>query len=228
MSMSKIISANDHAAVHRWQVPIVVNKETTSLSRPEKTLTAQEIDEIKQAAQRDGYSVGLQQGLQDGQAQVALEVSKFAKLCQTLANPLDQLDDTVEQELVALAFAIARQIIRREIKIDSGHVVAAVREAIGQLPLGTRSINIYLHPDDAATVRATLSISDSHQRWGIVEDPVIARGGCRVVTESSQIDASVERRLAAAAAKLLGGLRGQDSVELDQKTVPDEVSKPIS
>ncbi len=222
MSMSKVISANDHAAVQRWQAASVVNQPGQSTARAEKMPTAKEIEEIRELARQEGYDCGLHQGLLDGQAEISLQAKKFMHLCDTLAEPLTQLDDSVEQQLVALAFAIARQIIRREIKTDPGHVVAAVREAIGQLPIATRTVRIYLHPDDAVIVRTTLSVSDTQQRWEIVEDPVVTRGGCRVVTESSQIDATVEKRLAAAAAVLLGGEREQDSIESNSNPVANQ------
>lgn len=221
MSTSKVISGDDLASLKRWNAPGVVIQNGTAIQHPEKAFSAKEIEELKQSAQQEGYEVGRQQGLRDGQADVALQAKKFAQLCETLAIPLAQLDDTVEQELVGLAFAIAKQIIRREIKTDPGHVVAVVREAIGQLPVATRTVRIYLHPDDAVTVRAVLSVSSNEQRCEIVDDLVLTRGGCRVVTESSQIDASVERRLAAAIAVLLGGERERDAIE-NAQSVPSQ------
>jgi flagellar assembly protein FliH len=44
----------------------------------------------------------------------------------------------------------------------------------------------------------------------MVEDPLITRGGCKVDTEVSYIDATVENRLAAVIATLFGGEREQD------------------
>jgi flagellar assembly protein FliH len=46
--------------------------------------------------------------------------------------------------------------------------------------------------------------------WRIVEDPLITRGGCKVDTEVSHIDATVENRLAAVIATLFGGEREHD------------------
>jgi len=42
-----------------------------------------------------------------------------------------------------------------------------------------------------------------------VEDPVITRGGCRISSENSSIDAQVETRLGAAIAAVLGDERIQ-------------------
>jgi flagellar assembly protein FliH len=40
--------------------------------------------------------------------------------------------------------------------------------------------------------------------WQIVEDPTVTRGGCRVATETSEVDATVEARVAAVVARVLG------------------------
>jgi flagellar assembly protein FliH len=67
-----------------------------------------------------------------------------------------------------------------------------------------------LHPDDASLIREVYSMSDQEQGWVINEDPLISRGGCRVVTETSRVDATLESRLANIIAPLLGGERDAD------------------
>jgi len=46
----------------------------------------------------------------------------------------------------------------------------------------------------------------------IKEDPTLARGGCKVETDTSQIDASMESRIAEIAAEVLGGERRDDAI----------------
>ena len=112
---------------------------------------------------------------------------------------------------MALAIAVAGQLIRRELKQDPGEIVAVVREAIAALPSNSRRVQIALHPEDAQLVRERLALAESDQRaWGVAEDPTLTRGGCRVTTEHSRIDASVEKRLAAVIARMMGGEREND------------------
>ena len=47
----------------------------------------------------------------------------------------------------------------------------------------------------------------AERAWTLSEDPVIARGGCRISSEYSSIDATVEARLGAAIAAALGDER---------------------
>jgi len=127
------------------------------------------------------------------------------------SDAMAELDANVEQELVALAIAMVKQLVRRELRLDPGEIIGVVREALSVLPVATRSVRLHLHPEDATLVREVLSLSDDEDRtWQIVEDPVLSRGGCRVVSETSRVDASVEARLNAVIAQALGGERGDD------------------
>jgi len=109
-----------------------------------------------------------------------------------------------------LGLAIVRQLVRREVKTDPGQIVGVVREALGILPVASRNVRVVLNPDDAALVREVYALSEGELSWKIVEDPVVARGGCRVLTETSQVDATLESRLAALIAPLLAAGRSVD------------------
>jgi len=132
---------------------------------------------------------------------------RFDELLLALSEPFDRLDGSVEKQLVELAIAIVKQLFRREIKINPSHVIGVVREAIQLLPIASQNVQVHLHPDDAALVRETLSPAEGEPAWVLVEDPLIAAGGCRITTENSQIDATTEARLQAAINAALGDER---------------------
>ena len=88
--------------------------------------------------------------------------------------------------------------------------MAVIREAIKVLPLSSRHITIYLHPEDAELVKSALSVREEDRKWSIEEDLASLRGDCRIETETSVIDASIENRLSAIAANILGGSRDTD------------------
>lgn len=159
---------------------------------------------------RDGREEGYRRGYEEGRASAAVLAERLQALIDCLSEPLAQVDARVEQELVALSIAIAKQLIRRELKTEPGEIVAVVRQATAILPSGARKISLHLHPDDAELVRSTLALDEAGPRWRIVEDPLLTRGGCRVTTDTSHIDATVEKRLASVIAHLLGGERDED------------------
>lgn len=217
MSSSKVISAESLTAYERWELPDVQSP-AARRSRVEdvdasavKPLTAAQLEQIRKAAQREGYDAGYKEGTAAGQKEVRATVQRLTQIINAFSSPLQEVDATVEQELVTLALAIARQIIRRELKADPGHVVGVVREALAALPAAARRVTIHLQPDDAALVREALAAGAGEEaNWRIVEDALLTRGGCRIHAEHSQIDATVEKRMAAIVAQLLGGERRSD------------------
>lgn len=131
-------------------------------------------------------------------------------IANALQKPLKELDEEVENEVIQLCLAIAKQMIRREINLDSGHIISMVREALAALPVASQQVHISVHAEDAVVVRRVLVDSNQGAAWNIVNDVTLSRGGCKVVTEYSQIDATLETRMGKIAAKILGNDRSND------------------
>ena len=221
-------SDSEMETLNLWRLPNVP-KTGEMVGNPSSSmpqLTVNEIESMQSQAydegfalgKNEGYQQGFEQGLKDGGRKAYEEnvellnnkAEEFNTLMAALAEPFKALDEEVEKELVKLAFGVANQIIRREIKLDPGQVIAAVREAINILPLSSQKIMLYLHPEDAGLVRSVLALDEMTTPWGITEDPLITRGGCRVDTDVSHVNATVENRLAAIIATTLGGERERD------------------
>ncbi len=175
---------------------------------------AADLDRIQREAWESAFARGLEAGRAAALSEqrphlLALEagVERFASILDLLSAPLAALDSVVEDELAALACAIARQVVRRELQSDPGQIIAAVRQAVSLLPSSAREVRVHLHPDDAALLRERLAEPHAERAWILVEDPVLERGGCRVSAEHSQVDARVEARLGAAIAAVLGDKR---------------------
>lgn len=198
-------------AIARWDLPAVSGKPVQA-RRAGKTVA--EIEDVERRAYEEAFAQGREEGLAAARAetekqiaQLKAHVARLDALCGSLAQPLKDLDAQVENELTHLALTIARQLVRRELRIDAAQVIAVIREAVGLLPASARGIRVHLHPDDAAVVREKLAEPVAERAWSIVEDPVMTRGGCRVTTETSQIDARLETRLNTVIATLLGDER---------------------
>jgi len=140
-------------------------------------------------------------------AEMRQRVERLDQILALQAAPLAELDASVFQQLATLAAAIARQLVRRELRAQPEQIVAVIRETVALLPAAARDVRIFLHPQDAALVREQLAAPAAERAWNLVEDPVIARGGCRLQAENSSIDAQVETRLGTAIAAVLGDER---------------------
>lgn len=210
----RIISANEANGYVEWQEPHVQGK-IASDSDGIRPPTAHEMQNLHKDAYDEGFNMGRKegkaQGYKEGKQQATAEsselIQKLTSILSTLSDPVSQLDDELEKSVAQLTLSIARQLVRREIKIEPGEIVAVVREAVRALPISARHPTIYLHPEDIQLVRNALSLSDEERTYRLEEDLLLTRGDCRVETESSYIDASVEARLSAIAANMLGDER---------------------
>ena len=166
--------------------------------------TAGGLADLQAEAYKEAFEQGLAEGREAGRAEVRKQVERLEGMFYDLAKPFETLDEEVERELLTLAIALARQIVRRELKADPTQIIGIIRDAIAALPVAARDVRVHLHPEDAAVVRQHLSPTESERAWAIVEDPVMARGGCQVVTSTSRIDGRLETRVGAMLSELLG------------------------
>jgi flagellar assembly protein FliH len=211
----------DQVKVQAWSPPRVANQGEPACGEAPELMTAAQLDQIQKAAfeegfeqgRKEGQEYGHREGLEEGRDQIRERLGRLDELLVALDRPFEQLDQQVEREVVALVISMVRQLIRREVKLDPGQIVGVVREALGILPLNARNIRVVLHPDDAGLVREAYTLGEHDQQWQIVEDPVIQRGGCRIHTDTSQIDATLDSRLNSLIAPLLAGERQQDASE---------------
>jgi len=189
-----------------------------TLPRVDGPVVGQRRIENLNALEREAWEHGVAEGRAAGNAaiqsaqqqlldQQSLQVARLAAILDLLARPLLELDASVHQQLGALAGAIARQLVRRELRIHPEQIIAVIRETLVLLPASAREVRIHLHPEDAALVRERLSEPGAERAWSLIEDPVVGRGGCRITSEYSTIDAQVESRLGAAIATALGDER---------------------
>lgn len=201
--MSKIIRSKTE--YQSWTAPAVDGDSTAALGVSPRVL-----EEFKRQARREGFNQGYREGKATGEKFMRQKAEAFERLMRVLSQPLADMDERVEQELVNLSVSIARQIIRREIKTSPDQIMAVVREALQVLPVSVQKIRLRLHPDDLAMVREMLPEMDADAHIVLEEDPSLDRGDLEVFGDDSYIDATLETRIARLAASLWGGERKRD------------------
>lgn len=139
--------------------------------------------EIEERAKKDGY----RDGIAECTEQLASARAEHEKLRQQ-----------AEQDMVTLAFHIARRLIGHAIEVEP----MVVRDIVGEALVtarGRRQILLRIHPDDLEVVEKN---RDDYAREldGVPvqfeADASLERGGCVIDTESGRIDARLETQLA--------------------------------
>lgn len=201
MSNSVIIPKELMTAFERWELasfdPQTENNQPDTPTEIQQLITlptVAELENTRQQAHNEGYAQGHEAGYAIGIQQVRNEAAQMHALLQNMQGALNQLDEQVAQSLLDLALEIARQMVRESLQVKPEAILKIVSDAIGGLPHFNHNAHLILHPEDATLVHEHMGEQLSHAGWKIFTDAKITRGGCRVETAHSQIDATVEAR----------------------------------
>lgn len=204
--------------------------ETVEIAPQPKTgLTAQELQDIFDAAEKDGfaqghaagmeagksdgYEAGRQQGLMEMRAQLTLEQQRFQHIANALLNPLAAQDNDIENMLLDVICSLTQSVIQRELVTDSTHILDLVKTAVDALPVGSKNIRITLNPDDLVVLEDYAA--EQQLDWKFLGDAQLQPGGCKVETPESRVDFSVSLRLKTVLEQFLTGQLAQADVESD-------------
>lgn len=246
---SELIRAKDLQGVDLWALPSFDPEQPAPEPEPEpevqdeieevpleevQPLTLEELESIRQEAYNEGFATGEKEGFhstqlkvrQEAETALAAKLRSLEKLMGHLLVPIAEQDSQIEKSLVELVGHIARQVIQRELVNDSSQIEKVLREALKLLPMGASNIRIFVNPQDFEQIKA---LREKHEEtWKIQEDDALQPGGCRIETEHSRIDATIETRITQAIAQLFDQMHEQAlhpteadvSVDLSQPDAP--------
>ena len=184
---SNIIPKEQLSAYQRWEL----NSLDGSAARTTVPLpTAEEVENTHQQAYQEGFATGYR----EGKSKVDTELARLTQLMSALDGALSQFDEALSQNLLSLSLDIAKQMLREALRVRPELVLPVIREAVNGLPQASQHPHLKLHPDDAALVRSLMADELNHFHWKLIEDSRVERGGCRVETTNSEIDATMESR----------------------------------
>jgi flagellar assembly protein FliH len=204
--MSDVLTPKEKlTAYERWELPSFDTPDSIRVSGNAygmKLPTAEELENMQaqareegfQAGQQAGHEEGYKAGYAEGSHKAAMETEQLAALVVAMGQALKEVDQQVAQGLLDLALELAQQMVHQALKVNPEILLPIVREAISGLPHFNPGAHIVLHPEDAEIVRARMGEQLTHSGWKIFEDALISKGGVRIETANSQIDATVETR----------------------------------
>ncbi|MBX2807721.1 MAG: flagellar assembly protein FliH [Cellvibrionaceae bacterium] len=168
-------------------------------------LTAEQLEEITRIAEKDGfangYEKGLEQGLQQGMERGLNDArDKIQQQCQSLQHivealliPLEKEHSRLETLMVDMICQLTRAVVQGELQTQTVDITQMVANALALLPAGTACFTLYVNPQDLALIEQYLPLSE--QDYQLRVDENLLRGGCRLESQHSRIDASMETRL---------------------------------
>ncbi len=187
-------------------------------------LTAEDIEEIRQAAYEEGFNqgkeegftkgydegkssgheeglkLGHQEGVETGLAQGKEAINKksdsWESLIAQLHHPLADVNQNVEEQLLSLIVELTKAVTHQEVKINPDILTSAISSGIKALPSQEVNTQIILHPDDIKLVEQQFG-SDyiKEQGWRLLASPGLEQGSCQIENSTSNVDLTISSRL---------------------------------
>jgi len=121
-------------------------------------------------------------------------IAAFQKIVDELAGQGRRLRGEGERDMVKLAVAIARRILRREIALDPEVVLGLVKAAFAKLE-SRETHRLRVSPSDAALLREHRQSLSLPPAVEIVDDGSLSQGSAIFETARGNLDASIDTQL---------------------------------
>jgi flagellar assembly protein FliH len=160
----------------------------TAAEPPVVLPTASDIERIHQQAHEQGYQAGYAEGLATSRSEAAI----LAGLVRQLDTALTELDQQVAEQLLALSIELARKVVGQSLAVRPEAILDVVKGALAELP--HQHAAIHLNAEDALLVRTQMGEQLAHVGHRILDDALVARGGCIIDAGGSHVDAALSTR----------------------------------
>lgn len=148
---------------------------------------------IRQAHQQ-GYDEGLAAGRLAVAGQIEAMQTKLARSIEEITGLRPRYRHEAEQDAVALALAVARRILHRELTVSPDALLGLVKAALAKMD--AREVNhVRVSRQDAPMVLAFFEKMGVPHRIEVVADPGLAPGSVVLESDRGTLDASVDTQL---------------------------------
>jgi flagellar assembly protein FliH len=212
---SRLLAPDDPRPIAAVAWPCVTKEQQTE--RPKEAPAEPHIDMAQlerewQQRVAEARAAGLREGEATGRSRAAAELQpmleRLARTIDEVAGLRPRLRREAEADLVKLAIAIARRVIRRELGVDPEALHGLVLGALEKLQIQEVS-RVRVHPSQAAAVAALLRERSSGLPIEVMPDVSGDPGAAVFETSRGNLDASVESQLGEIERGLADTLRRQ-------------------
>jgi flagellar assembly protein FliH len=157
-----------------------------------------ELERAWTARVAEARAAGMREGEAAGRARAAAEaqpvLERMARTIDELAGLRPRLRREAEADLVKLAIAIARRVIRRELAVDPDALHGLVRAALEKLQ-GQELSRVRVHASQVSAISALLRERPGGAAIEVAADPSGDPGAAVFETSRGNLDASVDSQL---------------------------------
>ena len=154
-----------------------------------------ELPKRQEMGRRDGRAEGEKTGAEAAVGALQPVLERFTSTIAELASYRARFRRDSEPELLRLALAVAKKILRRELTVDPHSLLGILKAALETINQA-EVLCVRAAPEDAAQLTGRLAALGLPDQVEVVADRSLERGSVILDTKRGQIDASVQTQLA--------------------------------
>ncbi len=141
-----------------------------------------------------GREAGVAQGIQDAQSVQQAAMKSVEEWITSFKLSLDNLDSLIPSRLVQLALQAVQNLHGSGQATNGTVLLEQIKRLMKQDSLLQGKVRVSIHPDDQALIEPVLGEKLAAMGWEVRFDPQLVAGGCRLVTDEAEFDATMETR----------------------------------
>ena len=149
----------------------------------------------KKSGYEQGFALGQQEGLQQIEQQLSDEKLKAAEnitdLIRNFQQSINEIDELIVPKLIDLAMLAAQKTVGTLSKVKQKQLVFTIQMLIEQCSMLSEPILLHLNPDDLLWLEPIMNEEIKQYHWQVIADPNIESGGCKIFTDTNEIDTNV-------------------------------------
>ncbi|MGF1779196.1 flagellar assembly protein FliH [Vibrio nomapromontoriensis] len=143
--------------------------------------------------QKEGFQKGFISGEQSGKQAFLEAIKPVNEIYHHLERWQEEKDQQQRHVICELVQKVAQQVIRAELTLMPQQILALVDETLEAMPGKTEKVTVHLNPQDLERI-ANINAELPHN-WKLVAKAELPVGGCHLVTDDAEADASCDARL---------------------------------
>jgi flagellar assembly protein FliH len=205
----RFIPGEEIEAVEQWRfgaIDTAAQVRAAQLKARAAQDDAAQAEVARQQAFQEGFTQGIEHGRAQAQAGLDRQMNEFlnnqakaagerlAALFTAAQAELLQAEQAMAQEVLALACALARQVLQQELTANPNAVLPVLREALAQLGADCKAAVVKLHPDDMDALGEQIQSEFTGIALNLRADAAVQQGGCVIESAGMVIDGTLAKR----------------------------------
>jgi len=153
-----------------------------------------ERERIEREAHQRGFAEGKALGKEQAAAELAPVLDRLGRSLVSLSSLRGRIRKDAEKELLALAIAVARRVVHRELTLDPESMGGLIKVALEKLQ-AREACRVRVNPAQEEAVRASLDRFSTAHKIEVVTDTSLQSGDLLFETAHGTLDASIEAQL---------------------------------